>query len=444
MFDKTDTILFLDHEAIAQTVRLSRVWEQPNKFGAVLVPDRVWEHQCVVVYGSVLPNPDGGGYQMWYQNFATHVRGPERAVFCYATSADGVHWEKPSLGLVSYRGSQDNNIVLMAEKMWLSTLTVVLDPREAEERRYKMLYSCNEEGPGLYAAFSPDGIHWTVRPRPVCTSASDRTTMLFDPAREAPFVAFTRAQGEAMRRDFHGRIIYRTESPDMLTWSALEPTLWPDLDDPWDVQFYGMPAWRYRDLYLGGLKRLWTTPDRIDTELVTSRDTRTWRRSRASFLPNGEGEAWDRKWVALASSPPIEREGQLWFYHEARKQAHGQRYPFPQGAICLATLPKDRFCALEAGPTEGLVRTKPFLWEGGKLCLNGKVHNSGGIRVEVLDEAGAPIAGFTRDDAATMHGDSPAWEPAWGREATLDALRGRTIALCLHLANARLYALSRT
>lgn len=443
MFSRSDTVLFLDDEAIAQTARLSRVWEQPKKFGAVLVPDRVWEHQCVVVYGSVLPNPDGGGYQVWYQNFATHVRGPERAVFCYATSQDGIHWEKPSLGLFSYRGSRDNNIVHMAERMWLSTLTVVIDPRDAEERRYKMLFSCNEEGPGLYAAFSPDGIRWNVHREPVCTAASDRTTMLFDPEREAPYVAFTRAHGQAMHRDFHGRAVYRTESRDMITWSDLEPTLHPDLDDPWDVQFYGMPAWKYRDLYMGGLKRLWTTPDRIDTELVTSRNTRVWRRSRSTFLPNGEGDAWDRKWAALASSPPIERDGQLWFYHEARKQAHGQRYPFPQGVICLATLPKDRFCALEAGPTEGIVTLHQFCCTGGRLLVNYKVQGAGGVRVEVLDEAGTPVPGLTRDDACALQGDNPAGEAAWKDGATLDLLNGRTIGLRIHLTNARLYAVSR-
>ena len=37
---------------------------------------------------------------------------PEREMgICYATSKDGIHWEKPDLGLVEYNGSQRNNIV---------------------------------------------------------------------------------------------------------------------------------------------------------------------------------------------------------------------------------------------------------------------------------------------------------------------------------------------
>ncbi len=443
MFEGSDAILFLDDVQIAQTARLARVYEQPRRFGPVLVPDRAWEGRCVIVYGSVLPRPDGSGYQMWYQSFSTHVRGPERAVFCYATSEDGIHWEKPSLGLYEYHGSRDNNIILVSEKHWLSTLTVVIDPGDSEERRYKMLFSANEDGPGLYAAFSPDGVHWAVRRQPVCTTASDRTTMLFDPERETPYVAFTRKHGPIMHREFGGRVVYRVESRDMLNWTEPEPVLVPDLCDSWDVQFYGMPAWRYRDFYMGGLKRLWTTPDRIDTELVTSGDTTTWRRSRATFLPNGEGDAWDSSWVALASSPPIERDGQLWFYHEGRRQAHGQKSPFPQGAIGLAVLPKDRFCALEAGPAEGYVTTAPFTWTGGTLSLDARLHNVGSIRVELLDGGGTVIPGFACDDAEAFQGDSPAWEVKWKGGVSLDTLKGRTVSLRIYLVNARLYAVRR-
>jgi hypothetical protein len=28
---------------------------------------------------------------------------------CYAVSEDGLHWEKPNLGLVEYNGSKENN-----------------------------------------------------------------------------------------------------------------------------------------------------------------------------------------------------------------------------------------------------------------------------------------------------------------------------------------------
>ena len=30
----------------------------------------------------------------------------------YATSADGIHWERPNLGIVDFRGSTENNLRL--------------------------------------------------------------------------------------------------------------------------------------------------------------------------------------------------------------------------------------------------------------------------------------------------------------------------------------------
>ena len=31
---------------------------------------------------------------------------------CYACSVDGIHWEKPELGLVAFDGSKQNNILM--------------------------------------------------------------------------------------------------------------------------------------------------------------------------------------------------------------------------------------------------------------------------------------------------------------------------------------------
>ncbi len=455
MFGHTHTVLFVDDEAIAGTVRLSRVYERPRKFGTVVTPDRPWERHCVIVYGSVIPHPGGDGYQMWYQTYSRHERGPGRAYFCYAHSRDGVHWEKPSLGIYEYEGSRDNNIIMITwGKNWLSTLTVIYDENEEQEdHRYKMLFSASEEpgGPGLYVAFSPDGIHWNVRHEPVCTSASDRTTLMHDPELECKYVAFTRRHG--MKEEFRRRVIYRSESSDFLTWTDPVPVVVPDLEDSWDVQFYGMSAFRYRHIYIGCLKRLWSTPDRIDTELVFSRDSRSWQRTRRAFLEAGEKDAWDSAWVGMASSPPIERDGNLWFYHEGRNYAHVRGYPFPRGAIGLAILPKDRFAALEAGCVEGIVTTRPLTWPGGRLKINANAcitvgandqHAPGGaMRVEVIGRDGTPIPGFTYGESQTFSGDDQGREPIWMGGASLDNLKGQTISLRIYLVNARLYAIYR-
>ena len=294
MFRNTDTELFLDDHAIADTVRLERVWRQPRKFGPVLTPDRPWEKHCVIMYGSILPRPEGTGYQAWYQTFSTHVRGPERAVFCYAESDDGVTWEKPVIGDYEWQGSRDNNIFFIhPDTKWLSTLTVACDVDEPDEsRRYKLLHSMHTyDEPGICVMFSADGKHWQPHDEPVLANASDRTTLLHAPGRDAPWIAYCRRHG--MMQEHRSRIVYRSESADFVDWSDPEPCLAPDLEDSWDQQFYAMPAFRYRNLYLAGVQRLWSTPDTLDVELIVSRDTVNWTRSRNTFLPVGSAGEWD-------------------------------------------------------------------------------------------------------------------------------------------------------
>ncbi len=451
MFSKNDTVLFLDDAAIAETVRVSRAYNRPIKFGQVVVADRPWEGACVIAHGTVLPDPAGDGYRMWYINY-DKAGGIGHSHFCYATSADGVEWEKPSLGLFAHEGSRDNNILLDG---WgehrIFNPTVVYDGAEPDSARlYKMLFFAKDKkgNYGQYVAFSHDGIDWARRPECVGPRIGDRTTMIFDPELEAPYVAYTRRH--TMGADYRRRVVYRSESRDMLGWSDPVPAVVPDLIDSWDVQFYGMPVFKYRDLYIGAVEVLRSTPDRIEPELAISRDGRSWTRTRHTFLTNGDDDAWDRAWVSLSHSPPLEIDGTLWFYYEGRAQAHGAEYPFPQGSIGLAVLPRDRFAAIEAGPAEGFVTTKSFAWNGGRLLVNAEaasiapdgVRRAGYAKAEIVDETGAPVEGFRYGDAVPLSHDMPSWEPSWTTGASLQGLRGRTIALRVYLLNSRLYAVS--
>jgi len=451
MFTNTDTVLFIDDAAIADTIRLSRVWEKPRKFGPVVTPEHPWEGHCVIVFGSVLERPGGGGYQMWYQSFQRQYQKAPLGFFCYAESDDGVNWVKPSLGIVEVDGSTDNNVVINIPDRKQESLSVIIEEDAPESERYKMLLyrggGPNGEVHGLYAAYSLDGIHWTEREEAVLPGTGDRTACFVAPEREARYVGLGRQPG--MMEEFRARTVSRTESNDFVNWSPMETMLVPDLDDSWDLQFYGMTAFKYRDMYLGQLELLWSTPDICNIELVHSRDTIHWNRTREVFLEAGP-EEWDSYWVGPTSSGPIERDGQLYFYYEGRNRSHEKILPFPKASIGLAVLPKDRFCALEAGSVEGIVTTESFTCDG-DVTMNVNAH-SGGItdhyayggyvRAEVLDAEGQPIPGFTYDESERGHGNNAAWEPTWTGGASLESLKGQTISLRIYLVNARLYAIS--
>ena len=54
---------------------------------------------------------------MWYAVMASLQwdGDGESGSVCYARSTDGIHWEKPNLGIVAYKGSKDNDFFEVVE-----------------------------------------------------------------------------------------------------------------------------------------------------------------------------------------------------------------------------------------------------------------------------------------------------------------------------------------
>ena len=82
-----------------------------------------------------------GWFKLWY--VATHRLQAGEGVskldkLCVATSRDGIHWEKPNLGLMEFRSSKDN-IVFQAESMGFGPC-VFRDPTARRDEKYKLMY----------------------------------------------------------------------------------------------------------------------------------------------------------------------------------------------------------------------------------------------------------------------------------------------------------------
>src|SRR5690606_28811531 len=78
---------------------------------------------------------------------------------------------------------------------------------------------------------------------------------------------------------------------------------------------------------------------------------------------------WNRKWNTCASNGPVLIGSRMVFYLGARINGHAQPLIDSHGSIGYATLPVDRFCALEA-LDGGEFTTVPLEWPGGELILN--------------------------------------------------------------------------
>jgi hypothetical protein len=460
-----DRQLLVDDRMIASSSGLKRAIHAARKYqdNPILLPVKPWEGQYTLLYGTVIRDEEEGIWKMWYSTM-NHFRYiqkifPESTYLCYATSRDGVHWTKPDLGVVKYRGKTENNIVLegthapeLGIEGILDAVSILKDIRDPDpSRRYKlMVWRHNQKFEGAksayvlegqhrmghYVAFSPDGIHWSKPERLVFPYLPVRDTMslMWDP-RTSKYVAFVKQQVNGKRARFV------TESDDFLTWSTPRQILVADERDPANVEMYHNTGFPYEGMYLGLLTVFHPEPlDNIylDLQLISSRDGRSWSRvgDRTPFLPVGRRDIdWDFGFHSPSSGPPIRVGDELWFYYSGRAYRHpvdGQGREPNKGAIGLAKLRLDGFVSMDAGGAEGTLTTVPFRFGDPGLYLNADA-SRGEVRVEVLDEAGAPISGFERSSPLTK--DAIRW-----RAADLSKLRGRTIRLKFYLRNASLYS----
>jgi len=127
-----------------------------------------------------------------------------------------------------------------------------------------------------------------------------------------------------------------------------------------------------------------------------------------------------------------------WIYYLATNERWGcHRW---DARLALAKLRLDGFFFLEAKEKPGTVVTKPFNLEGRRLEVNADAR-AGRVQVEILDENGKAIPGFSGKDAAEYQAvDNLRLKPAWKDHKDLSALSGKVVRLRFHLSNARLYA----
>lgn len=219
--------LFIDEWIVEETRNLGRTLNQPAKYAGnpLMFPLYPWEGR-LELYGTVLREEETGQFRMWYTglgNMGVTPMGkrnetrwgfmgfdPEQLLYsmAYATSNDGIFWERPNLGLVEYEGSRDTNLVLLNA----AGGNVIRDPRDPDpERLYKSLFyesrdpdGTSNEGDGVSVAFSPDGLNWTKHPgNPVITRASDSHTLFGWDENHRQYVAYCRPsvhEGDPTRR----------------------------------------------------------------------------------------------------------------------------------------------------------------------------------------------------------------------------------------------------
>ncbi len=454
--------LFLDLHHIARIEGLYRRMHQPQRHpeNPILRGENPWE-SVASLYGTVLYDPQDSLFKMWYLT-GPYVDGMVEVrqrkalgnitLLAYATSTDGVHWEKPILNQVDFAGSTENNLIDVGRTN-CEGMAVLYDENETDPaRRYKGFYWehggidtfiqhdgrtiwGHGEGDGMWMSFSPDGVHWTnYEDNPVISLGSDTTQSLVWDPKIQKYVVFGRFGAG-------GRKTARAESSDSIHFSEPKLVLECDEIDEGGTQIYGMPINIYEGIYIG---MIWIYREgvdgTIDTSLATSRDGIKWQRvlDRQTFLTLGEKGSWEDGMVRISQNF-ITYNDQLYFYYGGVNGPHtGRKFKQVErkhkSMLGLATLRRDGFVSLDAEETEGYMLTKPLPLDGKDLCLNVDARR-GYVVVTVTDDMGTPLENYASE---RIIGDELETTVKFSR--SLEALKGRKVRLRFQLKDASLYS----
>ncbi|MES2507604.1 MAG: hypothetical protein V4599_12940 [Verrucomicrobiota bacterium] len=477
-FDETQatTLFAFDNVSIPHSQNLRLEMRQPKKHPGNPVLTRgqpgTPDAKGVQFYGSVLR--EQSKFRLWYVAFdddSANSVASSRWRAAYAESDDGVHWVKPNLGLVSYRGSKNNNLIHTdPSPLGFVNIKVLADPEDPDPaRRYKIsshVYFRHHRRLGTLAPFvSADGLTWKMEK----DAKSQKAELLkkdlvlpgihFEPSGglykwDGMFYASGQNSMDATR-PYHGRVARVYRSADFLNWSqtsgisftraAQHTLLGPGRSREGEQTHEGISVWNRRNVLLGifgiwhGAKE-WKDVT-IDLGFVVSNDGVLFREpaNEWTFLKRGNDGEWDQG--GLIQGQGFENVGdQTYVYYGAWDPRHWEKEP-PRGGVGIALLPRDRFGDLvveEAGKGAGDYQLPEITSEFITAAVDAKAGQSqrfhlnaeglgteAALKVEILDAQERPLPGYSGKDAAVIRQSGFQTPIEWKGQREISGLPGR-------------------
>ena len=466
--------LFIDEALIEKFMGNAELrLHHPERREISLVHDTPWEGSGCG-YHTVFK--DGEIYRMYYKAWHIALGGDvsKPVVICYAESKDGIHWEKPELGLVKFEGSKKNNIILGKIGAYgCHDFSPFIDARPgvAPEQRYKAVgyVRGHETIHGLYSFVSADGIHWKPAHDDFIITEEgwsfDSQNLAFWSELEKQYVMYYRLTVDNVRS------VARAVSADFINWTKEGLVDFQKRDPEPSEQFYtnqikpyfraphiyiGFPS-RYCDRgWIGATDALPSLEHRrnrargqtrygsavTDAALVSSRDGRSFHRWNDAFIRPGlrtrHNWAYGDNYVAwhvVETQPTFDDQpAELSLYatesYFTDKSSRLRRY----------VLRLDGFASIYAPRDEGEVITKPLIFKGNTLHLNFSTSAAGHVFVEIQDAVGEAIPGFKLEECQQVFGDALDFPVQWTEKSDLKSLEGQPVRLRFVLREADVFA----
>ncbi len=458
--------MFLDDWICAQTTGVERRQGRPMKRSdnPILRRDKPWDASRCDLYGSAVLDPGQKRIQLFYA--ANNAFDGHEDRLAYAESLDGGRtWTKPELELIPFGGHRQTNLVMLPPAQVMHGPCVFRDEHEEDPaKRYKLFSSsypdtaylklprCYEHRgqyvysidkptlppncgmPGIYVAYSPDGIHWKTPAVRVSDMMSDTAQSAFWDPRIGKYVAYVRA------RTNNGRSVARMESDDFEHWT--EPVV--VLEGTPERSLYSMGVNRYEGIYVG---TVWIFEPGADStgkpviwpELAVSRDGIAWSRPFVgeALVPCGPSGSADSRQIRMASSFVVVDDVILLFFGQSDRPHNTVDMRVDIG---MATLRRDGFAAMAAAGGEGSILTKPLRFEAGRLCVNAEVEPGGSLRAELVGAKGVPVTGYELGACVGVEGDAPHAPVVWKGRSTVPESEGGEYRIRFVLERARVYS----
>jgi hypothetical protein len=449
--------LFVDDFLIEKTT-LQRTFHQPDIYNEpVITPTEKGPGMYAAPFsGGACYDPADKLFKLWYTRVKPHATS-------YATSIDGIHWDKPELDVES-----GTNIVINPDVFDSNVILLDQWAKDPNERFKYFASEMSESSEGWYVAYrtSADGIHWSES-KDGSSIWGDRSTAFYNPFRKVwVFSQRTEDKNGWRARSY----VEGPTADDMLaeiTFNDLDNVQgksvhWTGADrlDPRHTderfrdihpQLYNLDASPYESIMIGQFS-IWQGPEnnvceelniqkKNDILLGFSRDGFHWDRpSRERFIASTfDEESWRYGNVQSCSAGPLIVGDKLYFYFsgQAAPQVGG---PWDTDASTgLAMLRRDGFASMDAGNKTETLTTRPVTFQGKSLFVN--VDCPGGeLKVEVLNSEGNVIEPFTLANSESVSLDKTLVQMNWQGADDLAALTGKPVRFRFHLRNGSMYA----
>lgn len=419
--------------------------QAPVRREVVLTTDKPWEGPASGYYTVF---QDGPRIRLYYRGFIPEGGdASDQQATCYAESDDGIHFTRPNLGLYEFEGSKENNIIYRGVEAHNFAPLLDSNPATRLEERYKAVGGLESR---LFAFSSPDGIHWKkMQSEPVMTKgAFDSLNVVLWDDQVKRYRCYSRSWTGSNYTGF--RAVQSSTSEDFLHWNEPVSNSYRGADgsEPALEHFYTSATTQCP----GAPHHYLAFPMRFLPERKTASPIKDPGVSDALFLSSRDGVKWDRTFSEAWVRPGLDERN---WTHRNNMPARGivqtsanefsmyisEHNAWPDNRLRRITVRPYGFGSMHAGHAGGEFTTRVLTFAGKNLGLNYATSAAGSAQVEIQDEEGKPLPGYSLAEMELLFGDELDATVKWKSGNDLSSLIGKPVRIRFVMKDADLYSL---